>query len=796
MHRLVFRFLFALHLFCFHSVITFFYGGNYMRIGIKHPLNAVLTLGIFSFLMFFNAISAYSETATKVVESGATWTVSEKTTLTALAIRSGATIKAADGFLLTMTVDGVETPIKPGSLKGNIVLTPTKKIGKSLYTEQMGGGGTKAAADLKYRTALFIDGGKVVEESSATSALVGGSYDGKSASGMTITSNNDMFEGIMINDSGYKVSNVTMTAKGGGLSDFLGYGAGIGVTGKSKVEIDHFTFNAEGPIRHGIYVGGDSPDMGLTVTVNNSFIKANGSVGEVLKGSAMSNVPWVLGIETYGHVRAQMIAGYGNVTYKKSTLLSDGWGVLSTDAVGSPKKYGDTSVMLKVEDSIVDITGTSGYGSYSIGACRNIFSNTVMGGSKYSTSKYGLTYALIVANEYAGGDFVNGTKVTSRYGVMYHQTQTGITKVDSSTFNTQGAAFLIKSCYPVINVSNSKLNSEAGVIIQLMTSDDPGMTGTMFSEALDAAATVKNQKFDVYHVNKADTSIFNTTVKNAVTDAQANFSNMDIKGDFYNSISGDKNQNLVLSFDKVNITGVISSSTCLHKNYSFYFSKEKDKDGNRIAVNKDGYQIEGKWEAQKSMMGPGGGDMPGGAGGGMPGAAGGAPGGASGGATAGMPGANAGGAPQMAQGGAQGGGMPAGGMPGGMGGMPGGMGGQGGGSTMGFTPKTDAKGNYVVAGSKKYDLNEGAIVEKNATYLGDLINKPAQAVNNGVIVTLNNGTVWTVTGTSYLTGLTLNNASITASTGNNVVMTIDGAKTDIKPGKTYTGNIVLSLVKK
>jgi hypothetical protein len=762
-----------------------------MRNRVKHPAKTVLTLVVFSFLIFINSISAYSDVATKIVESDSTWTVTEKTTVSALAIRSGATVTAPDGFLLTMTVDGVETPIKAGSYKGRIVLTPTKKIGKTLYTEQMGGA---KAGDTKYRTALFIDGGKVVEESSVTSALGGGAYDGKSASGMTITSNNDMFEGIMINDSEYKVSNVTMTAKGGGLSDFLGYGAGIGATGKSKVEIDHFTFNAEGPIRHGIYVGGDSPDMGLTVTVSNSFIKANGSVGEVLKGSAMSNVPWVLGIETYGHVRAQMIAGYGNVTYKKSTLLADGWGVLSTDSVGQPKKYGDTSVMLKVEDSVVDITGTSGYGSYSIGACRNIFSNTVMGGSKYSTNKYGLTYALIVANEYAGGDFINGTKVTARYGVMYHQTQTGITKVDSSTFNTKGATFLIKSCYPVINVSNSKLNSDAGVIVQLMTSDDPGMTGTMFAEALDAAATVKNQKFDIFHVNKSDINIFNTEVKDAVTDAQVNFSNMDIKGDFYNSISGDKNQNLVLTFDKAKMTGVISSSTSLHKNYSFYFSKETDKDGNKIAVNKDGYQIEGKWEAPKSMFGPGGGDMPGAAVGGMPGAAGGASGAAPGGAAGGMPGGSAGGAPQMAQGGQSGGAGAAPGGAGGTGGMPGGMGGPGGGSSMGFTPKTDAKGNYVIAGSKKYDLNEGAIIEKNATYLGDLINKPAPAVNNGVIVTLKDGTVWTVTGTSYLTCLTVDNSSITAPEGSKVGMTVDGKKTEIKSGQTYTGNIVISLV--
>jgi hypothetical protein len=768
-----------------------------MVMKIKSNLKVVLIFLLCSFMIYFTTACAKSRT----VESGSTWTVTEKTELGALTINDGAVLNAADGYLLSMTVDGIESPIKAGAYKGKIVLTPTKKIGKALYTEMGSKGG-----DLKYRAALFVDGGKVVEESSVTSALVGGAYDGKSASGMTITSNNDVFEGIMINDSEYKVSNVTMTAKGAGLSDFLGYGAGIGATGKSKVEIENFNFNAEGPIRHGIYVGGDSADMGLTVTVNNSFIKANGSVGEILKGSAMSNVPWVLGLETNGHVRAQMIAGYANVTYKNSTILSDGWGVLSTDSVGTPKNYGDLSITLRVEDSTVDITGTSGYGSYSIGACKNIFSNTVMGNSKYSTNKYGLTYALIVANEYAGGEFINGTNVTARYGVMYHKTQTGITKVDGSAFNTQGANFLIKNCYPVINVSNSKLSSDAGVIVQLMSSDDPGMMGTFYSEVLDASAAKKNKDFDVYHVNKINTKIFNAEVKDAVSDAQVNFANMDIKGDFYNSVSDAKDQdlglngqNLVLSFDKVSLTGVISAANSKHKNYSFYFSKEKDKDGNKIAINADGYQIDGKWEAGQSMGGPGGG-MPGAAGGqggsGAPGAASGnAPAGGAGVAPQGaMPGAASGGSNSNAggmPGGAQGGDMAAGGMPGG--GMPGG--GMGG-SSKSFKPTTDDKGNYKVIGDKKYDICEGVIVEKNATYLGDLVNTPAPAVNNGVIVTLKNGTVWIVTGTSYLTSLTIDNGSIAAPEGSRVEMTINGKKAEIKAGQTYTGNIGLLIIKK
>jgi len=731
---------------------------------------------MFLFIVCFTVACSKSKT----VESGSTWTVTEKTEVGALTIKDGATVNVSDGYLLTMTVDGVETPVQAGDYKGKIVITPTKKISKSLY-----GGKNSGGENVDYRTGLFIDAGKIVEESSVTSALVGGAYDSKSASGITITSNNDLFDGFIINDTDYTVSNVTMTAKGAGGDDFTGYGAGISVTGKSRVEIDNFNFTAIGPLRHGVFTGGTNEKDNVTVIVKNSFLKTDGSVGTVPAGAGMSSVPWMLGIDPYGHVRTQMIAGYGNVSYQNTTLLSDGWGILSTDDVKTPEKYGDYSVKLNVKDSIVDITGTSGYGSYAIGACYNIFDNTVMGNTQYSSTKYGLTYALIVANEYSGGEFINGANVTAKYGVMWHKNQTGIMKVDGSAFNTYGANFLIKHCYPVINVSKSKLNSDAGVIVQLMGSDDPGMGSSYYAEALDPASIVKDKKHDIYHVNKTDTKIFTTDIKDAVYDVLASFSDMEIKGDFYNSVSGRDDddlhllgQNLVLSLDKVNITGVISAATSTHRNYSFYFSKEKDADGNKIAVNAEGYQIDGKWEAKQGMFG---GAAPAGASGSAPGAA---PGGATGSAPAGAPGGGMPGGAGGAPGGA------AGGMPGGAaGGMP------GGGASKVFTPATDANGNYVVVGDKKYDLYEGVIVSKNATYLGDLINTPAPAVNNGMIVTLTNGTVWTVTGTSYITSLTIDNASIAAPEGNTVEMTVNGAKKEIKAGQTYTGNIVLSLSK-
>ncbi|MFF4586329.1 hypothetical protein [Streptomyces sp. NPDC001388] len=78
--------------------------------------------------------------------------------------------------------------------------------------------------------------------------------------------------------------------------------------------------------------------------------------------------------------------------------------------------------------------------------------------------------------------------------------------------------------------------------------------------------------------------------------------------------------------------------------------------------------------------------------------------------------------------------------------------------------------------------------------LGIVTNTAQPAVNNGVIVTLDSGSTWTVTGTSYLTSLTLaDDAAVKAPRGRTVTLTVDGAVTALTPGSTYTGALTLTV---
>ena len=99
----------------------------------------------------------------------------------------------------------------------------------------------------------------------------------------------------------------------------------------------------------------------------------------------------------------------------------------------------------------------------------------------------------------------------------------------------------------------------------------------------------------------------------------------------------------------------------------------------------------------------------------------------------------------------------------------------------------------VISASTAHHV-QSTITADDYRLLGEVTNTPSEAVNNGVIVSLTNGSVWTVTGTCHLTSLLVEEGSlITAADGQDITMTVDGTPTEIAAGVTYTGAIVLTV---
>lgn len=155
------------------------------------------------------------------------------------------------------------------------------------------------------------------------------------------------------------------------------------------------------------------------------------------------------------------------------------------------------------------------------------------------------------------------------------------------------------------------------------------------------------------------------------------------------------------------------------------------------------------------------------------------------------------------------GGATQGGAPEGMGTLPGGPGGPGGpGAGDGGPPPgmmgapKPASRNLVVklanstltgvisASTAKHPKD--AIGAADYKLLGVVTNTPAAAINNGALVELDRSN-WTVTGTSYLTSLTIDaDSRVTAPKGRTVVLKVDGQARSLAAG-TYRGNVVLEV---
>lgn len=80
------------------------------------------------------------------------------------------------------------------------------------------------------------------------------------------------------------------------------------------------------------------------------------------------------------------------------------------------------------------------------------------------------------------------------------------------------------------------------------------------------------------------------------------------------------------------------------------------------------------------------------------------------------------------------------------------------------------------------------VSKENCEELGEVVNTPGPVCNNGVIVTLNAGTTWTVTGDCWLSKLTISDgAKLTGAK-----LTVNGKDQDAVPG-TYTGDVRLTV---
>jgi hypothetical protein len=518
--------------------------------------------------------------ATLTVASGETVELTSTTTLSALTVEEGGTITVPDGYSLTLTVDGVETgselaeltdgyggvatAIAAGTYTGTVVLTvaTANELAYSTLT-------------FPFRQALYVGAGGVVTKESVLASVVGGTATNTAATGVSITSTGEAFNGVYVSDGSYALTSPEISFTGNGRCDFIGYGAAVLGTGDgATLVLDDATIATKGVVRTAVIA-----DDGSNVVVKNSTLSAADGVlpDEYVPSSDpryMIVVPWMLGLS--GNVRATNLLGTDTrASYVNCDVSSENWGVLSVDE--------GSGCTLTAINCTVSNTGTDGYGTYAIGDVTEHILGTTFDVCSYATINWGGTVHYGDSTAEAVADLNDSLELgltatelaalpeqatvinSGRFGVMWATGAPVI--IDGGTqITTAETTFLSKSSAAVLTVDGSEgasISSGTGVIFQLMDTDNPGKTtvsGKPWSSETTAVYTEPTGT-----VSKV--SGFDVTSATS-TDASATFTDISLAGDFYNSIRGGTSSlsgmNLALTFDGGDITGVITASAAKH----------------------------------------------------------------------------------------------------------------------------------------------------------------------------------------------------------------------------------------
>lgn len=365
--------------------------------------------------------------------------------------------------------------------------------------------------------AVYIKDGAYSAMDSAAAAVSGGKVGDTSASGITITSDADNFNGIYVtgDKSQYTLSNSTIEFHGIG-GDISGPGAGA-FTDSGVLTLKNVNITTYGAVRTTAIASGTG-----SLKVYDSTLTAHGGdlPEDYLAGKSkkMMECPPMLLIT--GNCRTICALGTGRAYLYNSTFIADGWGALSTDA--------GSDVYLEANNCTVQVNN-SGYGTYADNNCKVVINDT-----KFSTATY---TAIISGNGVI--NFNNITEDTALNCVMIHAPGTDFLRVANfgikgGRIATKEATILVKSANADIILEGAELLPRNGVLIESLIDnnkrsallrwllDSDKRTAPETGQVTGINATLKDMTLegDIIHADTTrpmSLSLVGTTLKGSIT---------------------------------------------------------------------------------------------------------------------------------------------------------------------------------------------------------------------------------------------------------------------------------------
>ena len=542
----------------------------------KKNIIRVFSIVLALFLLVSGQALAIGNESVLTVPAGETVVVEATTEYDRVIIEEGGLLAAPEGKAITMTVNGLEQGQILSTTAGTESHFPAEEyVGQIVITISDLTATETLGLTFPIRQAIYLDDTGFVAEKSVESAVLG---DAASLEDIQIYSYGENFNAIYAAGGDNTVTNATIYLVGNGRSDMAGAGTAIFADGAgTRLIIDDSIVYTKGVVR----TGAISANGANLVVKNSSIVINDGVLPEDYTPSvdqAQMRGGFPIG-GSIGNARATNVLGEGSKsTYINTWVSAEGWGVLSTDACTMPFVTGINSVISLTGDDI------GGYGAYAIGDVLH----------RYYGCTFNVDYDVLSIK---GGDIILDDSDPEIIAAMNAELDLGLTDeeiagmanqntvVNSKRFgfvvsgagqidiagNTQihtGEAFVMNMGQQnlTLNVDGSEgatIAVDNGIILQVMDSDSPGPSGNPYTEPTEEP--VAEASFEPASLDSA---------------AISNFSNIELVGDFYNSIGYTKTTgmlNMAVNFDNATVTGIISSAKADHVQDEIYVNAEDYK---------------------------------------------------------------------------------------------------------------------------------------------------------------------------------------------------------------------------
>jgi hypothetical protein len=299
------------------------------------------------------------------------------------------------------------------------------------------------------------------------------------ADGVKIAVRQDRFNGVYVHgkNSSYTLKNSTITLTGRGTNDFDAVAAGALVSQAGTLILRNVTIVTNGATSDDV-----TATEGSTLKVYHSTLIANGGPlpsGYVRHvGLDMMEPPIFLGIS--GTARASLTMNNSSSYFYDSTIISRGWGALSTDNANG-------HVYLEANNCDVR-TIKSGYGAYA-----DTDAVVVLNNSRVNVASY-----VGIVSRNGNMKLNNLTARSDYYGVLIH-TVTGKAgdvaqlQIVGGSISSPDATVLVRSANADIVFDHAKLLPANGDLILSVVNDDPFATKMNGKKVHGIVATLKDE---------------------------------------------------------------------------------------------------------------------------------------------------------------------------------------------------------------------------------------------------------------------------------------------------------------